>query len=102
NNKAAADCYRKVIEFVHTHADYYEPDFEVTFQKLVEKLDPTEAASPAEQIIGIYRRHAEEWVADRQRTSFSERNWLERFIALLPSAASVLDVGLSHGTVSFI
>ncbi len=38
--KAAADCYQKVIELVRTHADYYEPGFEITFQDLVDKLDP--------------------------------------------------------------
>lgn len=46
DKKAAADCYRKVIEFVRTHADYYEPGFESSFQDLVKKLDPSTAAEP--------------------------------------------------------
>jgi len=27
-NKQAADCYRKVIEFVRRHPEQYDPDFE--------------------------------------------------------------------------
>lgn len=53
--------------------------------------------SPAEQVIGIYERHAREWAADRQGTSFSERTWLERFTALLPPCACVLDAGCGPG-----
>jgi cyclopropane fatty-acyl-phospholipid synthase-like methyltransferase len=53
--------------------------------------------SAAEDVIGLYERHAMEWVADRQRTSFAERAWLERFVALLPADESVLDVGCGSG-----
>ncbi len=53
--------------------------------------------SDADRIVGLYERHAHAWVADRQRGSFRERHWLERFAALLPSAASVLDVGCGAG-----
>ena len=42
--KAAADCYRKVIEFVRTHPDQYEPTFTVTFAQMVDELDPSRAA----------------------------------------------------------
>lgn len=38
--KAAADCYRKVIEFVRAHPDQYEPTFTVTFEQMVDELDP--------------------------------------------------------------
>lgn len=41
--KAAADCYRKVIEFAQTHPDQYEPSFTVTFEQMVEELDPPPA-----------------------------------------------------------
>ena len=41
---AAADCYRKVIEFVRTHPDQYEPTFTVTFAQMVDELDPSRAA----------------------------------------------------------
>jgi tetratricopeptide (TPR) repeat protein len=43
-NKDAADCYRKVIEFIHAHPDDYDdPDFEAVFHRLVAKLDPPPA-----------------------------------------------------------
>ena len=53
--------------------------------------------SDADRILDLYERHAHAWVADRQRGSFVERYWLERFAALLPPAASVLDVGCGAG-----
>jgi tetratricopeptide (TPR) repeat protein len=43
-HKAAAECYRKVIEFVRAHPELYEPEFETTFQRLIAKLDPPAAA----------------------------------------------------------
>jgi SAM-dependent methyltransferase len=49
-----------------------------------------------EQIIGIYERKAREFDAGRSRALF-ERAWLERFAALLPAQASVLDLGCGHG-----
>jgi tetratricopeptide (TPR) repeat protein len=39
-NREAADCYRKVIEFVRDHPDQYDPEFANTFHRLVAKLDP--------------------------------------------------------------
>jgi tetratricopeptide (TPR) repeat protein len=39
-NREAADCYRKVIEFVRDHTDQYDPEFADTFHRLVAKLDP--------------------------------------------------------------
>lgn len=39
-HREAAECYRQVIEFVRNYPDDYEPGFETTFQKLVDKLDP--------------------------------------------------------------
>lgn len=38
--KAAADCYRKVVEFVQAHPDQYEPTFTITFEQLISELDP--------------------------------------------------------------
>jgi SAM-dependent methyltransferase len=49
-----------------------------------------------EQIIGIYERKAREFDTGRSRALF-ERAWLERFAALLPTQASVLDLGCGHG-----
>jgi tetratricopeptide (TPR) repeat protein len=43
DRKAAADCYRKVIEFARTHPDQYDPEFNTTFENLVAELDPTGA-----------------------------------------------------------
>jgi tetratricopeptide (TPR) repeat protein len=39
-NRQAADCYRKVIEFIREHPDDYDPGFEDVFTKLVNRLDP--------------------------------------------------------------
>jgi len=44
DNKQAADYYRKVIDFVRARPDQYEPGFEDTFHRLVQKLDPAPAA----------------------------------------------------------
>jgi len=41
DNRQAADCYRKIIEFIRDHADDYEPGFEAIFHKLVSRLDPS-------------------------------------------------------------
>jgi len=37
----AADCYRKVIDFIRADPDSYDPDFEAVFHKLVDQLDPS-------------------------------------------------------------
>jgi tetratricopeptide (TPR) repeat protein len=42
-NREAADCYRKVIEFVRDHPNQYDPEFPNTFHRLVAKLDPQPA-----------------------------------------------------------
>ena len=42
-NREAADCYRKVIEFVRDHPDQYDPEFANTFHRLVAKLGPQPA-----------------------------------------------------------
>ena len=39
-NLQAAECYRKVIEFIREHPDDYEPGFADTFVTLVNRLDP--------------------------------------------------------------
>lgn len=46
--------------------------------------------------IDIYRRHAAAF--DRQRLrALHERGWLDRFLALMPDGASVLDLGCGMG-----
>jgi hypothetical protein len=44
-NKQAADCYRKVIEFIDTHPDQYDSQFANVFHSLVVKLDPNPGLS---------------------------------------------------------
>ena len=46
----------------------------------------------AERIVGLYRRHARAWAADRGNT-LTESAWLDRFLALLPPGGAVLDIG---------
>ena len=48
----------------------------------------------ADRIIDLYQRKAHEWARDRGlRNSLFEKPWLDRFRALLPPGASVLDLG---------
>lgn len=54
------------------------------------------SAARPEDIAGIYERKAVEYDQLRSRALF-ERGWLERFAALLPQKASVLDLGCGHG-----
>lgn len=46
--KQAADCYRKVIQFVRDHQDQYDPDFTSGFEIMVAELDPPSATSSAQ------------------------------------------------------
>jgi SAM-dependent methyltransferase len=50
----------------------------------------------AEQIIGLYERHAHSWDKDRSRNLF-EKPWLDKFLALLPPRGSILDIGCGSG-----
>ncbi|MEM8729445.1 MAG: class I SAM-dependent methyltransferase [Pseudomonadota bacterium] len=54
--------------------------------------------SDAENIVGLYRRHARAF-ADRRHQSREpmEAAWLDRFLALLPHRAEVLDIGCGTG-----
>jgi SAM-dependent methyltransferase len=53
--------------------------------------------APAEQIIALYERHAHAWDGDRGRSLGLEKLWLDRFTALLPQGASILDLGCGSG-----
>jgi SAM-dependent methyltransferase len=48
--------------------------------------------SAADNIIGIYERHARDYESDRGRSLF-EKPWLDQFAALLPPGGTVLDIG---------
>jgi hypothetical protein len=39
-NRQAADCYRKVIDFIRQHPGGFDPGFEDVYAKLVNRLDP--------------------------------------------------------------
>lgn len=49
-------------------------------------------ASLADEIIGLYRRHAMDWDQGRGRVLF-EKPWLDRFLGVLPNRGAVLDIG---------
>jgi len=51
----------------------------------------------ADNIIGIYEAHANEWAAARRSGRGVEQAWLEKFAALLPVHAAVLDIGCGCG-----
>jgi SAM-dependent methyltransferase len=54
----------------------------------------------ADRIIDHYERHAREWDADRNLHvgPWNDKPWHDRFIAALPRAASVLDLGCGSGS----
>lgn len=54
-------------------------------------------ASGADEIIGLYERHAEAWDRIRIAALMLEQEWMKRFVALLPSGGSVLDLGCGSG-----
>ena len=53
--------------------------------------------SEADLIIGIYQRHADEWVKYQEGRKVIEQHWLDRFQALLPARGSILDIGCGPG-----
>src|SRR5262249_35604773 len=46
----------------------------------------------ADKIVDLYERHAAVFDQDRTKSLF-EKPWLDRFLALLPSGGSILDIG---------
>ena len=48
--------------------------------------------SEADRIINLYQQHADDWDRERSR-NLLEKPWLDRFLALLPPQASILDIG---------
>jgi tetratricopeptide (TPR) repeat protein len=44
--KKAADCYRKVIEFIEEYPTDYDPELLAIFKELVQELDPPASADP--------------------------------------------------------
>lgn len=54
-------------------------------------------ADLADRIVSHYERHARDWDADRRKFDWNDRPWRDRFVAALPSGASVLDLGCGGG-----
>lgn len=55
-------------------------------------------ATDADRIVDLYERKAAAWVGDRNRqTVFIEKNWLDRFVALVQPDGRVLDLGCGPG-----
>jgi len=50
----------------------------------------------AKAVIGFYRRHANDFNAERSRALF-EQGWLDRFATALPAGARILDLGCGMG-----
>ncbi|WP_395697072.1 class I SAM-dependent DNA methyltransferase [Methylocella sp.] len=48
-------------------------------------------------VIPHYERHAHAWDADRRRSVWNDKPWRDRFVAALPTGASVLDPGCGSG-----
>ena len=52
----------------------------------------------ADDIVALYERRARDWAGDRARqTVFIEKDWLDRFIALVQPGGTVLDLGCGPG-----
>jgi SAM-dependent methyltransferase len=49
--------------------------------------------SEASRIIDLYQRKAQDWIESRASASLFEKPWLDRFRALLPADAPILDIG---------
>jgi SAM-dependent methyltransferase len=50
----------------------------------------------ADNVAGLYQRHARAWARDRG-DRLRDGGWLDRFLALIPPAAAVLDIGCGSG-----
>ena len=50
----------------------------------------------ADRIVDLYRRHAQTW-AEARGAKLIEGTWLDRFVALLPEGAEILDLGCGPG-----
>ncbi len=53
-------------------------------------------ASADQDIIGLYRRHAQAFTRSR-KGNLMEKGWLDAFLALLPPAPTLLDLGCGFG-----
>ena len=51
------------------------------------------ASEDAAAIISLYQRKASDWIESRGRTRLIEQPWLDRFRALMPPEAPIIDIG---------
>ena len=55
-------------------------------------------SNDADNIVGLYQRHADAWVRERLREGrLYERKWLQSFCGLIPAGGSILDIGCGAG-----
>ena len=52
----------------------------------------------ADRIGAHYERHALSWDADRRGASWTDKPFIERFLSLLPSGSTILDLGCGGGS----
>jgi SAM-dependent methyltransferase len=53
--------------------------------------------SDSDRIIDLYERNVKNYIADRRGVGWDESAWLDRFTALLPQDATILDIGCGSG-----
>ena len=59
---------------------------------------PSRMNIESESVVSLYERRAEAWVQARLlESTLYEKPWLDRFLALIPSAGSILDCGCGAG-----
>jgi SAM-dependent methyltransferase len=51
---------------------------------------------PSDRIVGLYDENADAWAALRGST-LKEKEWIDRFLALIPPRRSILDIGCGSG-----
>lgn len=51
----------------------------------------------SDRIVDLYERNAQAYAVDRRRVGWDESAWLDRFVALLPPDATILDIGCGSG-----
>ncbi len=64
---------------------------------MTDEQPPATPDPSAQEITGLYERHADAWDRARGRTTFAERTWIERFTSLIPPGGAVLDLGCGSG-----
>jgi SAM-dependent methyltransferase len=53
-------------------------------------------SDPAQRIIGLYEENAEAW-ASLRGSNLREKEWLDCFLAFVPTGGSILDIGCGSG-----